>query len=133
MIFNSLEFFFFISLTLLAYHLFKTNYRWFPLLIAGFVFYALFSPAYLVLLLLSILIDYILAIRIHKATSHFTRILLLLTGLIHNLGLLIFFKYFNFLNSILLSLFKNIHISYQFTNLKWLVPVGLSYYTFKKI
>lgn len=133
MIFNSLQFFFFICATLLVFHLFKTNYRWFPLLIAGFIFYALFSPAYLLLLLISILIDYIIAIRIHKATSHFTRKLLLLTGLIHNLGLLIFFKYFNFLNSMLLNLFKNIHISYQFTNLKWLVPVGISYYTFKKI
>ena len=58
MLFNSLSFLVFFPLTTLIYFLLPHRWRWAHLLACSAVFYAAFVPAYLLILLLMILIDY---------------------------------------------------------------------------
>jgi D-alanyl-lipoteichoic acid acyltransferase DltB (MBOAT superfamily) len=53
--------------------------------------------------------------------------------LVINLGILFFFKYFNFLNTSITELFANFHVNWGFDNLNILLPVGISFYTFQAL
>jgi alginate O-acetyltransferase complex protein AlgI len=130
MLFNSFTFIFFLAATLFFYYLLPHRFRWILLLIASFYFYMFFIPVYVFILIFLILLDYFCAICIEKAANK-KRILLL--SLIGNLSILVFFKYWNFLNDNLNSV---LHIFGKSTAMPWLaiaLPVGLSFHTFQSM
>tara|TARA_B100001964_G_C14222260_1_gene595869 strand:+ start:469 stop:1728 length:1260 start_codon:yes stop_codon:yes gene_type:complete len=57
----------------------------------------------------------------------------LLLSIITNLGILFIFKYFNFFNDSLKSLFDNFNIFYNVSSFDLLLPVGISFYTFQTL
>ena len=94
MIFSSISFlFFFLPLLLLIYYLLPKKIRNYVLLIFSVIFYFFGEKWYVILLILSCFINYIMGIIIEKKE----RKAYLVLGLIFNLSLLIYFKYTNFL------------------------------------
>jgi alginate O-acetyltransferase complex protein AlgI len=131
MLFNSFQFLIFFPIVVIVYILLPHKYRWFELLMASCLFYCAFIPGYLLILVVTIFIDYFAGILIEESTSRRGKLFLTLS-IISNLLLLGFFKYYNFfidnLNFIGQSLF-----SYQLPHLNIILPIGLSFHTFQAI
>ncbi len=132
MTFYSFQFFAFLLLTATVYYTLSPKYRPFILLAASAYFYLCFKPEYLILLAVAIMIDFYLARHMEKSTGRKRKRLLIL-GLVHNIGLLALLKYLNFFSHTFRTLLGNLPPFQALENVKWLVPVGISYFTFKKI
>lgn len=131
MIFNSFEFLIFFFVVTIIYFALPHKYRWFHLLISSCIFYMYAIPVYILVLFLTIIIDYIAGRAIEQAQGH-KRKLLLVVSIICNVGILAFFKYYNFFTDNINSL---LHIitpaSKGFSLLNILLPIGLSFHTFQ--
>jgi D-alanyl-lipoteichoic acid acyltransferase DltB (MBOAT superfamily) len=156
MLFNSLQFLLFFIVVTLSYFSLKWQGRWMLLLIASCYFYMVFQPAYILILFLTIVIDYIAGIWIEKSTGKSRRWLLILS-LISNLGILAFFKYLGFFTENIAALFdalympniaetvtmqvnrvfvKVLHVFGQsgiqsYKDNMSILPIGLSFHTFQ--
>jgi D-alanyl-lipoteichoic acid acyltransferase DltB (MBOAT superfamily) len=118
MLFNSLHFFVFFPVVFFIYYaLPRLQWRRLFLLLASSYFYAAFIPVYVLVLYTTIIIDYIAGIYIEKYQQK--RKLFLILSIIANIGILFFFKYFNF--------FTQSHI------LTFILPIGLSFHTFQAL
>jgi len=122
MLFSSLEFLYgFLPLTLLFYFLCPPRWRNALLLIVSLVFYALGEPIYLFLMLLTVVADYGFGLWIARALRRGKNGRLpLILGVMFNLSLLAFFKYYDFFAS-----------SVGLPTLALTLPVGISFYTFQ--
>ncbi|HWE04466.1 MAG TPA: MBOAT family O-acyltransferase [Tepidisphaeraceae bacterium] len=132
MLFNSLSFLLFFPITTVIYFLLPHRVRWVHLLACSCVFYAAFIPAYLLVLLAVILIDYVAGLLIERASGR-GRIAFLVLSLAANIGVLAVFKYFNFVNENLRGIAHFIHWNYPIRNLGMLLPIGLSFHTFQSM
>lgn len=127
MVFTSIAFIKFFSL-FACLLLFARNrgQRQLVVLGAGIVFYGSWNARYLLLLATPSIIDYYCALKIEATESPRLRKTILLISIASNLGLLAYFKYTNFL----LSTFSELlHLPHR--TLDILLPVGISFYTFK--
>jgi D-alanyl-lipoteichoic acid acyltransferase DltB (MBOAT superfamily) len=88
---------------------------------------------YLLLILISTIIDYFAAIQMSKQSVKSKRKIYLILSLVVNLGLLFGFKYFNFFNDSLRTVFNQFNIFYDVPAFKVLLPVGISFYTFQTL
>lgn len=131
MLFNSLEFAIFFPLVVILYVLLPHKYRWFWLLIASYYFYMAWNPAYIVLILLSTVIDYFCGRNMGKLPDKSKRKPYLYLSLLTNLGILVTFKYANFINDSLRELLGYTRIEYPVGPLEILLPMGISFYTFQ--
>ncbi|MEW5941522.1 MAG: MBOAT family O-acyltransferase, partial [Chloroflexota bacterium] len=101
------------------------------LLAASYIFYGWAHPWYAILLGLSTLADYFLALAISRNRA---RVKLYVTfSLVLNLGVLGFFKYFNFFNYGLVNLLTDLGLRADPLLVQILLPAGLSFYTLKKL
>lgn len=137
MLFNSLHFLLFFVFTTLAYFSLPPRGRWVLLLLASCYFYMAFIPVYLLILGAVILIDYVAGIYIEQSQGHRRRLLLIIS-LIANIGLLAFFKYYNFFNEQLTLVLSNAGLTNPVPMLDDLLPgivlpIGLSFHTFQSI
>lgn len=133
MLFNSFEYLIFYPVVACLYFIFPPRSRWMLLLAASYWFYMAWKPAYVVLLILSTLVDYVAALLIFRTASRGKRRLYLVLSLLCNLGLLFTFKYFNFLNASIRACFDYFTLSYPVRPLDLLLPVGISFYTFQSM
>lgn len=131
MLFSSLIFLFlFLPLTLLIYFLLRKEFRNIFLLIVSLIFYAWGEGDLVLLMIFSITLNYLFGLLIdHKSSSSFLRRLYLVTGIISNLGILIYYKYFNFL----IDIFNSIKIGTSLSNEHIMLPIGISFFTFQSI
>jgi D-alanyl-lipoteichoic acid acyltransferase DltB (MBOAT superfamily) len=126
--FSSVRFLLFLLVVLILYYILRPRYRNYLLLAASYYFYFSFKPEYLVILLGSTLVNYSGALGMEKRPQSKK---LLLTGLlIFNLGLLFFFKYFNFTGSQLNALFRTFSLNLSIPAHSLILPIGISFYTF---
>jgi alginate O-acetyltransferase complex protein AlgI len=139
MIFNSLQFILFFITISLTYYALPGKFRWFLLLVASCYFYMAFVPEYILILFLTILIDYIAGIFIEKASGT-NRKLLLIISLISNIGILAIFKYYNFFSENITDVYhfftgNTIKLQSLDEFLNWgtkvILPIGLSFHTFQ--
>jgi D-alanyl-lipoteichoic acid acyltransferase DltB (MBOAT superfamily) len=91
------------------------------------------KPAYILLIILSTIVDYFAAILMDKETEKSKRKKFLLLSLATNLGILFLFKYFNFFNFTLARSFNLFGVNLSPLNLDVLLPVGISFYTFQTL
>jgi len=91
------------------------------------------NPNYIILIIISTLIDYFAGIMMSKMPTKKSRVPFLILSLLMNLGLLFSFKYFNFFNSTFQGIFNYFNIAYHVKYLKVLLPVGISFYTFQTL
>lgn len=131
MLFNSLQFLvFFMAVTLWFYTLKTQKGRNLLLLIASCYFYMSFVPRYILILGATIVIDYIAGILIERTQGKGRRLWLIMS-LIANIGILAYYKYFNFLAENLNELLHLASVDKQFSLMKIILPVGLSFHTFQ--
>jgi len=89
-----------------------------------------FIPVYILILLSTIVIDYFAGILIEGRKGK-TRKLFLSMSIVANIGVLAFFKYFNFLNDNISYLFHLFDTTNPVSNVKFFLPIGLSFHTFQ--
>ncbi len=130
MLFNSYPFLVFFVVVTSLYFIIPYGKRWLLLLLASCYFYMAFVPVYILILGFTIVIDYIAGIQIEKAKGR-RRKLFLIISLIANIGVLVFFKYFNFINFNLTFLLKSFSWNNPLPYLSILLPIGLSFHTFQ--
>ncbi len=130
MSFTTIEFMFrFLPIFLIVYYVVPTRYKNMILLIGSFVFYAWGQHFYLLLLLLSIVVNYTFGRLIGERRAQKKPLLIL--GLIYNFGLLVFFKYTNFFIENINALLTATHI--QIPTISVVMPLGISFYTFQVV
>lgn len=103
------------------------------LLAASYYFYMCWKAEYVILILVSTMIDYYAGIKMEKSESIKSKRKYLLVSLICNLGLLFAFKYLNFFSESVQAILNNFDIFYASPTFKLLLPVGISFYTFSKL
>lgn len=133
MLFNSLTFLLFFPIVVFIYFLLPYKYRWILLLIASYYFYMCWKAEYLILILISTLVDYFVAIRMSELPEKKERKKYLYLSLLVNLGILFGFKYFNFFSDSVHSVLNNFNIFYDNWHFNVLLPVGISFYTFQTL
>lgn len=130
MLFTQVECFIFVSVVVsLLFFLRNNSYRKTVLLAAGIYFYSYFDYRITLLLLLSIITTYFIANLISCSSAAKQRKMWLLTGVIINVAVLLFFKYFNFFVENITAAVPAgwLHPSH----LDLIVPLGISFYTFR--
>ena len=133
MLFNSFVFLFFISIVLIVYPLLRLRGQNLFLLVASYVFYSYWDWRFLFLLLTSTTIDFFVGQLLQSVGNQRYRKLLLLVSIFVNLGVLCFFKYFNFFLESATILFAKSGLIIQTPVLQVILPIGISFYTFKTL
>ena len=134
MLFNSLTFAVFLTLTLLLYRLLPGwGARRNLLLAASYAFYGAWSPPFVLLLAFSTVLDWLLARRMGREPDARRRHRWLLLSLLANLGLLGYFKYGGFLQENCRALLQGLGIDYAPPQWSIVLPVGISFYTFQTL
>ena len=133
MLFNSLQFAIFFPIIIILYFITPHKRRWILLLIASYYFYMCWKVDYIILIMISTLIDYICSNKMSKISKKRRRKKWLLLSLFSNLGILFGFKYFNFFSENIQTLFNNYNIFYEMPFFNVLLPVGISFYTFQTL
>lgn len=125
MVFSSVVFlFFFLPITLAGYYLINPKYRNYWLLIASLVFFGWSQKNYLWIILLNIAINYCASFLLDKIKR--LRKVILLIAVAANLGLLFYFKYFDFAVE---SINQAFGTTIQLQNI--VLPIGISFFTFQ--
>ncbi len=132
MLFNSIAFVFFLPAVILLYFLLPHRFRWMLLLAASYFFYMSWKVEYALIILFSTLIDYYMALAMDRQSDKKSRRPYLAVSLLANLGLLFFFKYYNFAVENLNTLFVS-DANNQIPLMQFLLPVGISFYTFQTL
>jgi len=132
MLFNSVEFLIFFPVVTALYFVLAHKYRWLLLLIASCVFYMAFIPAYIFILIVTILIDYYAGMRIED-TAGATRKLFLVMSIVSTCLVLFVFKYFNFFNSNFAAMAGYFDLRYPIGLVNIILPIGLSFHTFQSL
>lgn len=133
MLFNSVEFLLFFPTVILLYFFLQPQFRWILLLVASYYFYMAWKPVYILLIVLSTIIDYYCGLKMGSLTEKKQRRPYLYISLISNLGILFSFKYFGFFNNSLQDLFAVFDIAYHGPTFELLLPMGISFYTFQTL
>ena len=134
MLFNSYEFIFlFLPITLVIYFLLNKYNKnmlakaW--LVIASLYFYSYFNKSYLILIVVSILVNYFIGTELNMKTNNvIRRKVLLIFGVLFNLGALGYFKYYDFFVENINYIFKT-----NFNLLHIMLPLGISFFTFQQL
>lgn len=128
MVFSSVVFlFFYLPVTLAAYYVAPRRWRNVVLLAVNLLFYAWGEPVYVLIMLLSTAIDYThgLLVEKHRANDKKARAFVI-SSVVFNLGLLLFFKYYDFIVVSLKGLFPALPLE----PLGVPLPIGISFYTY---
>ena len=139
MLFNSVQFLLFLPLVFVLYWIIssrQSNFQNTLLLVSSYVFYGWWDWRFLLLIAISTIVDYYCGLKISEGSinNRFNRKAFLYLSCIVNLGILGFFKYYNFFIDSWIQLFSN--FGYNFENswsLKVILPVGISFYTFQTL
>jgi len=136
MLFNSLIFAFFLPTVFLLYWFVfnkSISFRNALLLAVSYVFYGWWDWRFLLLIILSSLADYLIGQKIHLTHQKKIKRRFLFLSLLINLGVLGFFKYFNFFADNLNEAFSNMGYHLDDVTLDIVLPVGISFYTFQTL
>src|SRR5437870_5938727 len=129
MLFNSFQYWIFFLIVALLFYSIPFRAGKLLLLCASYVFYMWWDPRFIVLILTSTVVDYFLGIWL-EVTSGGRKKFLLAVSLVVNLGILGFFKYYDFFAG---SLGALLHIPKSSVVLQVVLPVGVSFYTFASL
>jgi len=139
MLFNSLTFLLFFLLVLFIYYLLPQKGKWCWLLLSSIVFYMWAKPILIIIPFVIIIVNYISGIQITNCKNLHTKKIVFLCSICANIGVLLFYKYTNFVSNFIFDVINCFHIKlFHFTTtcqnpflIHVLVPLGLSYITFQ--
>ena len=106
------------------YYLASIDLKNITLLFVSLIFYAWGEPKYIVLMICSIFINYVIGLLMERYENKKKQLLII--GIILNIAILGYFKYFNFLIDII-----NLFIKQDLTLLDISLPIGISFFTFQ--
>ncbi len=129
MLFNSFQYWIFFFIVAALFYSVPFRFGKILLLLASYVFYMWWDPRFIVLILTSTIVDYYLGIFLETATGRRKK-LLLVVSLVVNLGILGFFKYYDFFAGSLAGLLR---LPPSSVVLQIVLPVGISFYTFASL
>jgi D-alanyl-lipoteichoic acid acyltransferase DltB (MBOAT superfamily) len=136
MLFNSISFLIFLPVVFILYWgLFKKSLKLqnIFLLLASYLFYGWWDYRFLALIAASTLVDFFIGRFLQKTENEIHRKMLLGLSLVFNLGLLGFFKYYNFFIESWIDSWANLGVEMQVSSLNIILPVGISFYTFQTL
>ena len=135
MLFNSVEFLLFLPIVFVLYWFVfdkKLKYQNLLILFSSYVFYGWWDYRFLSLILLSTIVDYFIGLSISNQASLKNKRILLWCSVLFNLGVLGFFKYYNFFIDSWIDLFSSVGYDIKSVwTLNIILPVGISFYTFQ--
>ncbi len=133
MVFNSIEFVIFLPIVVLLFYLLPQKARWLMLLVASCVFYMWFVPKYILILLVTIIIDYSAGILMEKhADEPKKKKTFLVISVVSTLLVLFIFKYLGFINDNFVWLCQKLGLDVR-TSVNIILPIGLSFHTFQSM
>lgn len=133
MLFNSFSFAVFLPVVFIVYWLLPHNTRWIFILAASYYFYMSWNAKYVFLILFTTVISYVAAILLEKTKSKRNKKWILVGTAVACLGVLFFFKYFNFVSQSAAAVLRLFTIQMNPVLLDVLLPVGISFYTFQTL
>ena len=136
MLFNSRDFLVFFPVVVLLYFIIPKKLRHIWLLAASYYFYMSWNAKYAVLIAMSTLITWVCGIfieRLEGEKKSGKKKCVLALAFISNLGILFFFKYFDFLLEIINMVLRPLNIEMINNPFDIILPVGISFYTFQSI
>ena len=141
MLFNSIDFIIFLPIVVLGYYILPKKLKNLWLLVASYYFYMCWNALYAVLIISSTIITYVSGIGIEKikqtnmsdAKKRSAKKVVVALSLLINLGILFFFKYYNFTVEALVKAFGILKIRLTVPTIDVLLPVGISFYTFQAL
>lgn len=133
MLFNSFTFLGFLGIIVPIFFWLPRQYKKAFLLVCSYVFYGVWDWRFCFLLLFSTTLDFFVGQQIFKENTEKYRKRWLLVSLIGNLGVLGFFKYFNFFTDSFVDLLATLGQEVDFVHLNIILPVGISFYTFQTL
>lgn len=133
MLFNSFTFAIFLPVVFILYWALPKKCQWAVILVSSYYFYMSWNVKYVFLILLTTVVSYITAILLEKEQNGKRRKFYLSVAFAFCLGVLFFFKYFNFISVSIAGIVQRFTISYSPFMINVLLPVGISFYTFQTL
>ena len=141
MLFNSIDFFVFFPVVVLVYQVIPKKIRYLWLLLASYYFYMNWNAKYALLIGFSTIITYTCGISIEQIKNHNSLLrlkgcllkIMIVFGVTINLGVLFFFKYFDFFLENVNRVLSIFHIQLLSKPFDVMLPVGISFYTFQAL
>src|SRR5262245_481950 len=133
MVFNSLHFLVFFPIVYALYRVLRPRAQNWMLLAASYYFYGSWDWRFLGLLIGSTIVDYWVGRYLGVTENPAKRRLALILSLVYNLGVLGFFKYFNFFAENLVEVFDTLGWHLDPITVNVILPMGISFYTFMTI
>ncbi|HIA47325.1 MAG TPA: MBOAT family protein [Candidatus Hydrogenedentes bacterium] len=134
MLFNSVAFVLFALVVYSIYSVLKHRPQNIFLLIASYFFYGCWDWRFLALIFVTTLVDFLCSGKIYSVGSGTRQAkVFVLISLCVNLGILGFFKYFNFFEDSAIRLLSLLGMEANGVTLKIILPVGISFYTFQSL
>lgn len=132
MLFNSFIFFLFLAVVLpIFYFLPSKKTKNLFLLASSYFFYGYWDWRFCFLLIFSTVIDFLVSHKIYQADCTTRKKYLLMLSVTVNMGLLSFFKYFNFFVDSFARIASTFGLELDYVHLSIILPVGISFYTFQ--
>jgi len=136
MLFNSIEFVIFLPMVFMLYWFVANRSvqgRNLLVIAASYVFYGWWDWRFLSLIILSSVVDFAVGRQLGSTENERQRRSLLTISVLLNLGLLGFFKYYNFFVESFIDAFATLGVTLQASSLNIILPVGISFYTFQTL
>lgn len=133
MLFNSIVFIGFISVVFIIYPRLRVRGQNLFLLVASYIFYGYWDWRFIFLLLTLTVVNFWVGWSIHASSDRKQRKWLLILSVAISLGILGFFKYFNFFIDSAGVLLKTVGFQPNLPVLRIILPVGISFYTFQTL
>lgn len=133
MLFNSFEFVLFFPVITILFYLIPHKFRWLLLLFASCLFYMYFIPKYILILFVTILIDYFAGICIEKTINPKHKKIYLILSIVSTCLVLVIFKYVNFFHENMIWLSNFFQFNYPSRMFEIILPIGLSFHTFQSL
>lgn len=133
MLFTSLEYIIFLPIIVILYYLISVKYKWILLLVASYYFYAAWDPRYIFLIIFSTLVAYFSSYMMSRKDSLRYRKPFLIMSFVTDIGILVFYKYYNFLLDNVINFFGFFDVTIEPMHHFYDLPIGLSFYTFQSL
>lgn len=133
MVFTSINFLLFFPIVALLYYLTPVKYRWLSLLLVSYFFYINIRPVYALLLAGVSASTYLFTCLMDSTEADAVKKRYMIVNIILILLPLFFFKYFGEINAGITGTLQKSHIHWPLPEIKLLLPVGISFYTFMAI
>lgn len=133
MLFNSFIFLIFLSIVLPIFFSLNSKYKKIFLLAASYIFYGYWDWRFTFLLAFSTIVDFYVGAKISSISLVSKKKYFLLISLFSNLGILGFFKYYNFFTDSFQNMANSFGYNLDYLHLNIILPVGISFYTFQTL